>query len=198
MASLDRLEKESTCPGSKSDFGPYYFTVLRLGAAFGSLTTMLLAIAPVTFDLLHSARPIVSASIGATHETVAVSGHKVNTAPGVDLTKTFAGGQFLVYVTKPSQGTMDFMTVQADDLLASYAFDSAGNLQDRTIWDDSAVGLRTEEIYRTSSVAIRKWKESVAKSNKPSEFHLGISRGTSHFALTIRSVGQRVTGNGAS
>lgn len=198
MASLDRLEIESACPGSKSDFGPYCFTVLRLGEAFGSLTTMLLATAPVTFDLLLSTRPIVSASIGTRHDTVALSGHKVNAASGVDLTKTFAGGQFLVYVTKPSQGTMDFMTVQADDLLASYAFDSAGNLQDRTIWDDSAIGLQTEEVYRTSSVAIRKWKENVARSPKASEYHFGFKRGNCHFVLTIRPLDAKVNERGVS
>ena len=93
---------------------------------------------------------------------------------------------------------MDFMSVQADDLLASYAFDSEGKLQDRTIWDDSATGLRTDEVYSTSSVAIRKWKESVARAPKASEFYLGIKRGNCNYLLTIRPLGVKVNGNGVS
>ena len=113
--------------------------------------------APVNFDLLLSTRLTISASTSTAREVVAESSRRRLSGKGLQLTREFAGGQFVVFVTKASASPTDFMSVQADDLLVSYAFAPSGTVQDKTIWDDAAPSLSTEKVYDMSALAMRSW-----------------------------------------
>jgi len=92
------------------------------------------ALTPLCFVAMLSARPGLSASANVSVSAIVDSSIRYSSEKGLDVTKVFTGGQYIVHIAKPNGQTRGFMDVNAEDLLASYTFDSHGNMKDRAVW----------------------------------------------------------------
>jgi hypothetical protein len=124
----------------------------------------------------------VSASMNALVDTAGQ--HRAESKLG--LTKVFAGGRFVIQITRANGGIADYMDVNAGDLLATYEFDANGNMRDRVIWSEAPNPMKPGDKARIAAVLKSAFKQETTYPWLRSNVEISIMQARSKYAIYIQ------------
>jgi hypothetical protein len=150
---------------------------------------MFCAIELPTLHSLNTVRLGQTASVSCSVDALSDSAGRYSTAKGLDLTKEFAGGQFIVHITRPNAQTKNYMDVTADDLLASYEFNPNGDLQDRWLWVQPSSNKSADEMFKLATMIRRVFTRAKLEPWLHSNVQVTVRTGAQNYAVTVQPLG---------
>ena len=146
---------------------------------------LLSAAVSTTVSTFVAPKPDVVVEDQVTRHALVDSAAQYSASDGLYVTKAFAGGQYIAYISKANDTTKGFMDVKVDDLLASYAFDKNGNLQDKAIWIRPSDSVNPLEKMQVAGMLRIMLSDRSHDSWFQSGIQLWVSKQSSMYALTV-------------